>query len=126
MVGSAIPNRRHSKPNCCLALVQVLIIWVFHLRSHEIVTPRKQVDSTTGMTLWQTRILTTRGTRLRENTITFDFWAFKVQHPSPLSTSACRDSTSECVAIGLYRTMSSAYNIRVESRDREMLVRGFK
>ena len=96
-----------------------------------IVTPRKQVDSTTGMTLWQTRILTTGGTRLRENTITFDFWAFKKSPASltqfeTLSTSACRDSTSECVAIGLYRTMSSAYNIRVESRDREMLVRGFR
>ena len=42
-----------------------------------------------------------------------------------LSTSACRDSTSKCVAIGLYRTMSSAYNIRVESRDREMLARAY-
>ena len=37
------------KPSCCLALVQVLEIWVFHLRSLVTVTPRKVVTTEMAM-----------------------------------------------------------------------------
>ena len=100
-----------------------LLGWTVPHEALVIVTPRKHVESVTGTAVLSTLMLTAGWNFLWEKTTTLGLLAFRRRPASILFTSDWKTSDVKGGNGSIYRTVLSAYNVKVVFWDRGILVR---